>query len=252
MLFLYTDFGLEGPYVGQMRASIAQAVPGLPAIDLCHDLAPFNPRAAGGLLAALIPQLPDNAVVVGVIDPGVGSHRAPVVLEADGRHFVGPDNGLFSPAAKQARQAVWHHLAWRPPGMSASFHGRDLFAPAGARLAAGQPLELAPMNTRPVGDDWPLDLAEIVYIDHFGNAMTGLSASRFPGQATLRAGNRVIPRARTFSDVTAGKPLCYENSIGLMEIAVNQGSAVELLGLQVGEKVTVADPADRQQPRDDG
>lgn len=239
MLFLYTDFGLEGPYVGQMRAAIAREAPSLQPIDLCHDLPAFNARAAASLLSALVIHLPSDAVVVGVVDPGVGSDRRAVVLEADGRRYVGPDNGLFSQVARRAEKAVWYNLDWTPPGMSASFHGRDLFAPAGARMADWRPLPLTPVTEMPYGMDWPQHLPEIVYTDHFGNAMTGLRANDFPPGGTLRFAEWEIPRARTFSDVPAGAPLCYENSIGLMEIAVNQGSARELLGLEAGSGVTV-------------
>lgn len=222
-----------------MRAAIAREAPSLQPIDLCHDLAPFNARAATCLLAALVTHLPRNAVVVGVVDPGVGSERRAVVLEADGRRYVGPDNGLFSLVARRARKAEWHNLDWMPHGMSASFHGRDLFAPAGARMADWRPLAMTPVTEPPCGLDWPEELPEIVYTDHFGNAMTGLRAIDFPLGGRLQVNDWVIPRAHTFSDVEPGTPLSYENSIGLMEIAVNQGSAREQLGLDTGSEVAV-------------
>ncbi len=243
MLYLYTDFGLEGPYVGQMRAAIEREAPGLAVTDLCHDLPPFEPRAAAYLLAALMPLLPDQCGVVGVVDPGVGGEREAVILEADGRYCVGPDNGLFSIVARRARQARWKSLRWRPQRLSASFHGRDLFAPAAARHAAGMALETAQLAA-PVGQDWPLELAEIIYIDHYGNAMTGLQAASLPPETVLHAGGRRFVAARTFSDMPPGQAFWYANSCGLAELALNRGSAAATIGLAVGAAVDVSGSED--------
>jgi len=241
MIFLYTDFGLEGPYVGQMRAAIQRQAPGLQVVDLCHDLPPFDPRSAAYLLAALVPFLPEGCCVVGVVDPGVGSERGAVVLEADGRWFVGPDNGLFAITARHAHKADWRSLAWRPQGMSASFHGRDLFAPAGARAVTGRPPETAALDG-PVGMEWPEELAEIIYIDHYGNAMTGLPGSRVASDSVLHAGGRRFPPARTFSDLPPGGAFWYVNSCGLVELALNQDSAARVIGLATGTAVDVSEP----------
>ena len=129
---------------------------------------------------------------------------------------------------------------WRPEALSASFHGRDLFAPVAAKLARGEP---PPGEPRPASAgrlrDWPDDLPEIVYVDHFGNAMTGLRAALLPQAAKLAAAGHVLPRARTFSDVVRGAAFWYENSNGLAEIAVNAGRASERLGLEIGSSVSV-------------
>lgn len=239
MIFLYTDFGLEGPYVGQMRAAIARCVPGTPVVDLCHDLAPFDARAAAYLLAALAPELPRECAVAGVVDPGVGTEREALVLEADGRYYVGPDNGLFAIVARRAAQRQWRRLAWRPEGMSNSFHGRDLFAPAAARLLAGMAPETAPLSGNPVGADWPDTLAAIIYIDHYGNAMTGVPARDLPRAASVTVAGRRLQYARTFGAVAPGEAFWYENSNGLVEIAVNQGHADRSLALEVGTVVEV-------------
>ena len=127
---------------------------------------------------------------------------------------------------------------WRPARMSASFHGRDLFAPSAAQVALGEPVEVAPLGPGP-GRDWPDDLAEVIYIDKFGNAMTGLRASMAGTTATLNVGDMALPRATTFSDVARGEAFWYENSSGLVEIAVNQGSAAEGLRIQVGSPVVL-------------
>jgi S-adenosylmethionine hydrolase len=239
MIFLYTDFGLEGPYVGQMRAAIARHAPQLPVIDLCHDLAPFDSRFAAYLLAALVPWLPPAAQVVGVVDPGVGSARRAIVLQADGRYFVGPDNGLFSLVARRAQTAHWQELLWHPPELSVSFHGRDLFAPAAAQLAQGMTLAMRELAEAPVGTDWPDDLTQIIYVDRYGNAMTGIRAACLPRDQHLQIGSKLLPHALTFSAVPPGAPFWYANANGLVEIAVNQGRADEMLGLVCGTAVTI-------------
>lgn len=240
MIVLFTDFGLAGPYTGQMKAVLAREAPGLPLIDLFADAPSRNPRAAAYLLAAYAPSFPEGSVFLSVVDPGVGGPRAALALEADGRWFVGPDNGLFELVLRRAKGARLFEIAWRPAALSASFHGRDLFAPVAARLARGDPPEGQPRDPstarRP---DWPDDLAEIVYVDHYGNALTGLRAARLPQSARLVANGRGIERARTFSDVPEGTAIWYENSNGLAEIAVNLGRADRLLGLAIGSAIQV-------------
>lgn len=240
MIVLFTDFGLAGPYLGQMRAVLHRAAPGVPLVDLFADAPAFDPRASAYLLAAYAPEFAAGSVFLCVVDPGVGGSRAALVVEADGRRFVGPDNGLFALVARRAASARAWEITWRPERLSASFHGRDLFAPVAARLALG---EEVPGRTRPLPEeDWPDDLAEIVYLDGFGNAMTGLRAAGLSPHARLRAGGRTIAAARTFGDVAPGQVFWYENANGLAEIAINRGRADRLLGLEVGSPVEVEAP----------
>jgi S-adenosyl-L-methionine hydrolase (adenosine-forming) len=239
MIVLFTDFGLEGPYAGQVKAVLHQTAAGVPVIDLFADLAPGKPKPAAYLLAAYGRWFPPGTVVLAVVDPGVGSARAAVIVEAEGRWYVGPDNGLFEIVMRRAERARTWEILWRPQVLSASFHGRDLFAPAAARLARG---DVAAGLARP-GEisrrpDWPDDLPEIVYIDRYGNAMTGLRAALLP-TARLAVADRVLVRRRTFSDVPEGEAFWYENSNGLVEIAVNGGRANAVLGLAVGTAVAV-------------
>lgn len=115
MIVLFTDFGASGPYVGQMKAAIAVAAPGVPVIDLMHDAPAFRNKASAYLLAALLRELPDGAVVLGVVDPGVGHpDRRPAAARIGGRWFVGPDNGLFAVAARHAGASEWWEISWRP------------------------------------------------------------------------------------------------------------------------------------------
>ncbi len=240
MIVVFTDFGWTGPYVGQMKAVLAALAPGAPVIDLMHDAPMFAPRPAAYLLAALAERLPAGAVVLGVVDPGVGTRRHPVVVQAGGRRYVGPDNGLFSQVARRAGPAAAWRIDWRPPALSATFHGRDLFAPVAAMLATGAAPPGPPLAPDSVDrPDWPDELPEVVYVDHYGNAMTGLRATALGAGAALAVQGRVMPRARTFGDVPPGTPFWYENSIGLAEIAVAQGSAASALGLAVGAPVEV-------------
>ena len=139
MLVLVTDFGVAGPYLGQMKAVLYRDAPGVPVVDLFSDAPTCNPRATAYLLSAYAMEFPAGSVFLGVVDPGVGTEaRRPVAVEADGRWFVGPDNGLFSLVARHAHTAHWWEITWRPQHLSMSFHGRDLFAPVAAMLARGE------------------------------------------------------------------------------------------------------------------
>jgi hypothetical protein len=237
-IVLFTDFGSGDLYVGQVEAVLDRHAPGVRVIHLLHEAPPFNVRAAAHLLAALAPGLARGHVFLGVVDPGVGSERGGVVLRADGRWYVGPDNGLFSVvAARAAASSVWR-ITTRPPGASPSFHGRDLFAPMAAAVATDDfpNADVAPAGELAVrfGGD---DLAEVIYVDHFGNAFTGLRARDVPAARWLVANGREIPHSRVFAEVAPGTTFWYENSSGLVEIAVNQGHAGRELGLAVGTAV---------------
>jgi S-adenosyl-L-methionine hydrolase (adenosine-forming) len=240
MIVLFTDFGLAGPYTGQVKAVLARDAPGEPVVDLFADAPAQNPRAAAYLLAAYALWFPAGTVFLCVVDPGVGSARAALAALIDGRWYVAPENGLIEPLLRRAGGAQLWEIAGPPEDLSASFHGRDLFAPAAALLARGATPGWA---ERPVDwarrQDWPDDLPEIVYVDHYGNAMTGLRAATLAPAARLVACGRAIARARTFSDVPPGAAFWYENSNGLAEIAVNLGRADAALGLRVGSAIAV-------------
>ncbi|MEK9725704.1 MAG: SAM-dependent chlorinase/fluorinase [Rhodospirillaceae bacterium] len=244
MIVLFTDFGLSGPYTGQMKAVLGAAAPNVPAVDLFADLPAGNVKAAAYLLAAYDDAFAAGAVFLCVVDPGVGSERRAVAVKADGRWYVGPDNGLFEPVLRRAAaEPEAFEITWVPDRLSASFHGRDLFAPIAARIAGGEDPAGAPGYRRldPATlrrPDWPDDLAEVVYIDRYGNAMTGIRACAVDAEDGLAFGIGVAPRARTFSSVSPSDVFCYENSNGLIEIAVNRGNAGGSLDLGVGRPVT--------------
>lgn len=240
-LVLFTDFGSSDPYAGQVKEVLHALAPGVPVIDLLNDVPPFRVRAAAHLLAALAPRFAAGSVFLAVVDPGVGAARGAAAVRAGGRWFVGPDNGLLSVVAARYGDRECQRIVWSAPALSASFHGRDLFAPVAAGLAAGNLSagHLAPVDRLQV-DFGPEDLPELVFIDHYGNAFTGLRAGGQSEDASLFVRNHRVRHARVFSEAACGEPFWYANSIGLVEIALNQASAAERLGLRPGDPVSFA------------
>jgi S-adenosylmethionine hydrolase len=234
LIALFTDYGFEGPYVGQVHAAIHALAPEARVIDLQHDAPRNNPRASAYLLAALAPGFPSGTVFFCVIDPGVGTGKdEPVVMDLDGRLFAGPDNGLFDIAVRRSRKMSCRRIRWRPERLSQAFHGRDLYAPVCAMLATAGNSDLEPVAWRD-RHGWPDDLWEIIYIDRFGNCMTGIRVESIDTNAVLNRGGRRITHAVTFARAPSGEPFWYGNSIGLVEIAVNGGSAADMLRLKIG------------------
>lgn len=233
----FTDFGPSGPYTGQMEVVLHQIAPDVPVINLLSNAPIADPRLSSYLLAALRYSFPANSVFLAVVDPGVGSERKAVVLQADGQTFVGPDNGLLNTVAVQAKHAQWSEIVWKPEHCSMSFHGRDLFAPVAAKLAINEADGLLQSFERNDLSDWPQDLAEVIYFDHYGNAMTGLRYRQSFSGKTLIANGMAIKQADTFSAVTEQQAFWYKNSSGLVEIAVNKGRAEQHLALKLGMKI---------------
>jgi len=236
-VYFLSDFGLEDPYVAVVKAVLAERAPGPAVVDLAHALPPQDLRRAAYALFEALPYLPEGAVVLAVVDPGVGTARRAVA--ALGRWtYVGPDNGLFTLAwllDPPRRAFLLEPPRPRPkaalPGWApgeATFHGRDVFAPAAAHLALGLPPEgLGPEVPVETLARLPLALTEgpegeVLTFDRFGNAITTL----------LR-----VPVRRTFGEVPEGAPVAYLGSAGLLEVAVNRGSAREALGLKEGMPV---------------
>ncbi|MGB7948710.1 MAG: SAM-dependent chlorinase/fluorinase, partial [Candidatus Binatia bacterium] len=152
------------------------------------------------------------------------------------------DNGLFELVIRRASAPPrWWHITWRPDRLSASFHGRDLFAPVAARLARDEmPLGQEYPLSEIIRPDWSDDLPEVVYVDVFGNAITGIRASTVPHSAEIVVSNRRVRRAKTFSEVSPGQAFWYENSNGLVELAVNLKRADTALGIGPGSTIYIA------------
>lgn len=246
VIALFTDFGHGGPYVGQMHAAIRTILPNAAIVDLFHDVPAFNVRAGAYLLPAYAAAFPLRTIFCCVVDPGVGGDRAPVILEADGQLYVGPDNGLFTLLARRAATVRAHEILWRPSALSPSFHGRDLFAPVAAMLARGEwPDTRAATLTLLESPAWPDDWAAVLYVDHYGNAVTGLRAAAMPKDGIIAIRGEGVRSARVFGEVARGEPFYFENANGLVEIAVREGSAAERFGLRPGDAVVIGDDAGR-------
>lgn len=237
-IVLATDYGTSGAYVGQLKSAIYTHAPEAQVIDLIHDLPAFNPRASAYLLASLLEYVPRESVIVGVVDPGVGSARRPIVLQGDGYTFTGPDNGLFSMVSRKLSEARWFEIALSTEPASNTFHGRDVFAPVAAQIVSGATpgLEPVPGDTL-AGTDWPDDLHEIVYIDHFGNALTGIRYRPADKNRVLKIHGEALRYAPAFHCLTPGEGFWYDNSNGLVEVAVRDGSAALRFDLKVGDPV---------------
>jgi S-adenosylmethionine hydrolase len=244
MLYLFTDFGYEGPYIGQMKSVLVQHLPHCQVIDLMHDVPSFNIKSGAYLLSAVSRQLPQDSVIVAVVDPKVGSKQKGVVLRADYRWFVGPDNGLFDIVADHANSCHWYDIVYQPVELSCSFHGRDIYAPVASKILLEDTSDsfLSPLlkpGHLPMRQFPKSDLREIIYIDQFGSLMTGLRANMMGEKSTLNFLGQKLIRANTFSDVDIDQAFYYENSQGLIEIAVNCGSAQQYFSANIGDSVEV-------------
>ncbi|MEQ1662730.1 MAG: SAM-dependent chlorinase/fluorinase [Thiobacillus sp.] len=238
MILLFTDFGTRDPYVGQMKARLATDAPGQIIVDLLHESPDYNAHAGAHLLAALATGYPPGSVFVAVVDPGVGTTRDGVVVFAGGHWFVGPDNGLMSVVvARNTDSKIWK-ITWQPPDLSATFHGRDVFAPIAAAIARGEfPHDKLAAQTALAVEFDAGDLLRVIYLDHFGNVWTGIRAVE-PG-TRIAAGGHDFRHSESFGFVGKGEGFWFVNSVGLLELAVNRGSAAETFGLKLGDRVVM-------------
>ncbi len=251
---LTTDFGTRNPYVAAMKGVVLARCPGARVVDLSHEIAPQDVLEGALFLAAAVPHFPPGTVHVAVIDPGVGTARRAIAARLGAQTLVCPDNGLPTLLERALPPTAAHAITSRDfmrDDVSATFHGRDVFAPAGARLAAGAPLASAGPAV-PLADLVRLDVPTphldarggaagvVIHVDRFGNAITNLRATDLPAlpDACVAGGTRVRV-VRTYGDVPAGAPLALIGSSGLLEVAVNRGSAAKTLGLRRGDAVSV-------------
>jgi len=260
VITITTDFGHQGPFVGVMKGRILGRLPTARIIDLTHEIVVHWPAEAGFWLVRAFEYFPPGTVHVAVVDPGVGTSRDIVIVSAAEHLFVAPDNGLLAPLV--ARHPGASIVRLRPQGLarlgiqhaSATFHGRDIFAPVAAELAAGRcsPTDLGTSATAdslvPSWVDEPaVEHASvagvIITIDHFGNLISNIDAAlierfRLP---LVHAGNHAFPLLRTYGDTRPGEYLALINSFGVLEIARAEQSAAEGLGLSRGAPITVRD-----------
>lgn len=245
IITLLTDFGTSDSYVAEVKGVLLSGCPTAVLIDVSHAVPPGNITTASYLLGRTWRHFPKGTVHLVVVDPGVGSTRRAVAVEREGHYFVAPDNGVLTPVLGQGSM-VWT-LA-EPEGASPTFHGRDLFAPAAARLAAGATLDqvgaavLEPpviiFGTAPHYEGKKVH-GEVLHVDRYGNLVTTFTPEFVPPYAILESEDMVIgPIRRTFTDVEKGELLAYWGSGGLLEVAVRDGSAARRLGIGVGNRIT--------------
>ena len=243
IITLLTDFGTADGYVGELKGVLASSAPGALLLDITHDVPAQDVESGRLALARCWRRFPSGTVHLAVVDPGVGSARRALAVASDGRFLVGPDNGLLSPALLIAGARVVDLPI--PASAAATFHGRDVFAPAAAALATGTPLEDL---GRPIEDpimrrtpeahrriDGCIE-GQVIAVDRFGNAITNL-VGRLGG--TLELNGTMLPVRRSYADVDTGAPAALVGSTGLIEIAVREGSGAERFGLHRGSKVVL-------------
>lgn len=254
-----TDFGHQGPFVATMKGRILTRLPTARIIDVTHEVPVYWPAEAGFWLARAFEYFPQGTVHIAVVDPGVGTNRDIIVVEANGHAFIAPDNGLLAPIVGKTKSAAVHRLdveaALARFGLavpSATFHGRDIFAPVAAELAAGH-VEVAQLGQRitdivPSWVEEPSVAADqvtgvVITIDHFGNLITNIEAALIQkfARPLVRTGGHTFPLRRTYGDVRPGEYLALINSFGVVELARAEQSAAEGLGLGRGAPVTIVD-----------
>jgi len=258
VITLLTDFGLDDGYVAAVKGVIASLAPDARVIDVCHRIPAHDVRRGGIVWASAVPYFPPGTVHVAVVDPGVGTARRILAVEARGSIFLAPDNGIIGHVA--SRREIRSSVEVRAkkyflPRVSATFHGRDVFAPVAARLASGLAVEALGPPRRPTSwDALPSprrrtvarggrrvveDRGEIVLTDGFGNAVTNLRPPEGRRLESLVAGGLTLRGLhRAYGEAPEGAPLVLVGSTGHVEIAVNRGRASEALQLRVGDRVT--------------
>jgi S-adenosylmethionine hydrolase len=258
---LLTDYGTQDHYVGAVKGAILAADPDASVVDIVHDLPPHDIQVAAFALDASYRAFPAGSVFLAVVDPGVGSERRALALEAGGYRFVGPDNGLFTLVLAEHADARVHEITnaglFRHE-VSPTFHGRDVFAPVAGRLAGGMALaEVGPKVADPVlfavegchavgKDAWE---SPVIHVDRFGNLVTAFSALDLeeilagvggdPNQVLVTVEGIAMPLVQTFADVAEGEPCAYFGSSRRLEIALNRGNASRVLGAARGAPVRI-------------
>jgi S-adenosylmethionine hydrolase len=255
LITLTTDFGTDSPYVAALKGVVLGLNPAARLVDLSHDIPPQDLRHAAFFLASALPYFPAEALHVVVVDPGVGSNRAVLHVEAAGQCLLVPDNGCWTPLAEGHPQPprvrrVTEPRFWRAT-VSSTFHGRDIFAPVAAHLSLGvRPEELGPVVSEWVRLETPTPRAgvnslsgEVVFVDHFGNLITNLLAEKLQPPNLLQVGNKTFTTGfhwvRTYANSAPGTLVALASSNGMLEVAVVQGNAARRLRATIGTPITV-------------
>lgn len=261
---LLSDFGTEDGFVGAIRGVLATHAPIALVEDISHSLPPGDVRKASLVLGRYWRRYPPRTVHLVVVDPGVGTSRRSLALNADERFLVGPDNGVFSKVFSDAQECDSVALKpseFLPSPVSDTFHGRDWFAPAAALLATGTPLEvlgdeisdpvLLPDIVRKRVGEWMV--GEVIEVDRFGNLATNLPEDLVRATGEVSVGGRWVPLRRTYGDAGPGELLALLDSEGRIEVSVRDGSAAKRLGVGIGAGVRIkVSPEVGPEPPDGG
>ena len=256
IITLLTDFGQKDMYVGIMKGVILNLNPDVRLVDLSHEVGPQEIGAGAFMLLSAWGYFPPGTIHLAVVDPGVGSRRRAMAAACGGQFLVGPDNGLFSLIfAEHSPDAIisLENSCYFLPKISATFHGRDIFAPVAAHLSLGVPLtDMGPALSDPVRLDWPMPrfgevevIGQVVASDHFGNLISNIRFDRLESWLQGRSakfrvqGQEISHLTTSYSEVPLGTLLTLGGSHGYLEIACRQGSAARVLGARVGVQVEV-------------
>ncbi len=260
IISLLSDFGHKDPYVAEMKAVILSINPEAHIVDISHEIEKFNIRMGAYVLASAAPYFPEKSVHVGVVDPGVGTQRRAIIVETSRSFYVGPDNGLLMLAAQKEHITNVYTIdnpKYMMPKVSRTFHGRDIFAPAAAHLAAGS----EPSDFGPVIDDYIVPdfaksrqrngelLGKVLHIDDFGNTISNISAEDLKNVG-IREGNTIqvmlgdrtltLKFCSAYGEVPGGTSLALVGSSNFLEVAVNQRNASRTFGAKVGDTFCVS------------
>ncbi len=256
VISLTTDFGTRDAYVGAMKGVMLSINKHIQIIDITHDLPSFQVFPAALILKDAGPYFPEESIHIGVIDPGVGGHRRPVLIKIQNRFYIGPDNGIFGLLLNEyGFEGAWelNNTEYFLDSISHTFHGRDLFAPAAAYLAKGvNPQDFGPQVTDPVRLELPgYEIendrlqGEILWVDNFGNCITNLSETLISDWAQgttfqIYAASEIITQvSNSYEAVSSGKGLAIYSSMRYLEIACNQARADLTMGLARGDSIVL-------------
>lgn len=248
LVTLTTDFGTRDGFVGAMKGVLARLAPEAQVVDLAHDIPRHDIAHGAWVLETAAREFPRGTIHVAVVDPGVGGVRLEVILAAGGHFFVGPDNGVFQYVARWGVEGTWAitSTAFRQAEVSATFHGRDVFAPTAAALARGLPPEAAGPATCLAGAlPWPPPAARrghVVHIDVYGNLISDLAPPLWlVDGARVRVAGREVPVVQTYSQVERGAGLAYVGSAGTIEVALREADAAAAWAVARGAAVELLD-----------
>ena len=260
IITLLSDFGSKDPYVAEIKAVILSIHPQARIVDITHEIEKFNIRMGAFVLASAAPYFPPGTIHVGVVDPGVGTKRRPIIVETKRSYYVGPDNGLLMLAVQKEGVGHVYHVNnphYMLPRVSRTFHGRDIFAPVAAHLARGRP----PSEFGPEIQDYSLPefakprvrkgglIGEVLYIDDFGNVFSNLLEKDLKkmdihDECTLcvKLNDKMLTLklCSAYGQVPAGTPLAIIGSSDFLEVSVNQGSASRMFKMKIGDSLQVS------------